>query len=228
MSHNIGVRLPDSLNEALEHAARESNTSKSEIVRHYLSEAIEDATDAVPEHLREQVTREKAKQRNRHEWERTHFKSNVADKFKRAFEQGDLGNDALGRAAVESLRDIYVEDAKILFDDNSEQQEAAIEYVNAVAEHARDAADASEFDALEPSEMFSNYSGVAVGTQREGTDVARVVADANSRMNGHLTDLDAITTALSKDYGISTELARECVNYAAGRRDTIEGVEVDR
>jgi hypothetical protein len=227
MTVHVGARVPEELADALEAVASQSRTSKSEILRELLSDALLAGDYDIPDHLHQQLRRDKLKRQNKLEWQRVHFQSNVADRFRQAFEQGDL-NGTIGDASVESLRDIHVEDAKLLFEDDDEMREAAVEYVNAVAEHAREAADASEFDRLDPEEMFNNYTGVAVGTQREGTDVSKVVADANSRMNGHLTDLDAITTALSKDYGISTELARECVNYAAGRRDTIEGVEVDR
>lgn len=223
MTHSLTVRVSEELNDALEVAATEARTSKSELVRNYLQNAILDSDEPIPEHLRRELRRDRLKRRNRLEWQRVHFPSNVADKFRRAFEQGDL-DGKLGKAAVEDIRDIYIEDAKLLFEDDPERCEAAVEFVNGVAEHAKEATDASDFDRLNPKEMFERYSGVEMGTEREGTDIRRVVEDARERLDGPLTDIDAVTTTLSKRHNISTELARECAEYAAGQRDSIEGV----
>lgn len=223
---HVGARVSEQLADALEEAARESNTSKSELIRHYLTESIlSENGEMVPEYLQQELRREQQKRRNRLEWQRVHFPSNVADKFKRAFEQGDLDGD-LGEAAVDDLRDIYIEDARLLFEASEERREAAVEYVHAVADHAEEAADASEFDRLDPEEMFQKYGGVERGTQREGTDMQRVIRDAEERLDSHLADEDSVVTVLSKHHGISSDLARECVEYALGRSETVDGVEL--
>lgn len=224
MSHPLTVRIPDELNEGLEAAAREGRTSKSELVREYLSESVIESEVSIPAHIRTKVRREQLKSRNELRWQRVHFPSNVHERFKRAFEQGDLDGD-LGEKAIEDLREIHVEDAKLLFEDDPERREGAVEFVKAVAEKAKEATEASEFNKLDTSEMFEHHAGVQVGTQREGTDLVAVVDDVCDRMEQTgATDEDALTTVVAKNHGISESLARECVDYALGRTDSIEGV----
>lgn len=225
MTHPLTVRVSEALNDALETTAREANTSKSELVRRHLENAVLESDEPLPDYLKSELRREKLKRKNSLTWQRIHFPSNVADRFRRAFEQGDLDGD-LGDAAIEDIREIHIEDAQILFENDEDRRESAIEYVEAVADHAIEATDASEFDRLDPEEMFKQYAGVEKGVQREGTDLRRVVEDARDRLSGNLADEDAVTSVLAKEHGISTDLARECVEYALGRTDSIEGVDL--
>jgi hypothetical protein len=225
-THPLTVRVPSSLNETLEHVAHDAQTSKSELVRSILHDHLEDGDHELPDHLETELERERAKRRNSVEWQRVYWRSNVAERFKRAFKQGDLDGDVLGENAIETIRDSYVEDAEIMFD--GEKRERAVQYVKALAEHARQATDESDFDRLDPETMFSKYGGVVSGSQREGTDVEKVVAEARERTNGHLYDDEAVASALSKQFGITHDLALECVHYATGRRESIDGVEVER
>ena len=211
MTANLSLRVPDALSDALEEVAHETRTSKSEVARQHLSEALSGET-AVPDHLRQELRRERLKRKNRLTWQRVHFPSNVADRFRRAFEQGDLDGD-LNPGAVEDIRDIYVEDAKILFEEEPERREAAIEYVEALAEHAEEATDASEFDRLNPEEMFERYAGVEDGRSRG--DLRAVVEDARDRLGGpQPKDEDSLALALSKQHDVSEDLAREAVDIA--------------
>jgi hypothetical protein len=205
----LSIRVPEAVNTALEKLADEGKTSKSEIARYHLQEACVDNSDALPEHVKVRVERNELKERNEVVWQRIHFPSNVADRFTRAFEQGDL-DGAMGDYAVDDLRRIHVEDAETLFEDD-DRQEQAIEYVNAVAEHAKEASDASDFERLDPEEMFERYAGVEDGRAKE--DFETVVRDAKRRIQGQRTvDENALATALSNEHGVSEDVAREAIN----------------
>lgn len=209
MTHPLTVRVSDELNEALETVAREARTSKSELVREYLSTAIRESDEPVPDHILTKVRREQIKSRNELTWQRIHFPSNVHERFKRAFEQGDL-DGALGENAIEDLREIHVEDAKLLFEDQPERREGAVEFVNAVAEEAREATEASEFNRLDTEEMFSNYGGVEDGESRDR--FVAVVEDAKRRLSSAMQpDPEAVARALSKEHGVSESVAQEAV-----------------
>lgn len=162
---HIGFRVSEALYDALEEVAAEARTSKSEVGRHYLSEAVLESSTEIPQYLREELERERRKRRNRLTWQRIHFPSNVADRFTRAFEQGDLDGE-INPGAIEELREIYLEEAEGLFHD-PDRKEAAVEFVEALADHAEQAQDATEFDRLDPEEMFEHYQGVERGRRRE-------------------------------------------------------------
>lgn len=218
MTHSLTVRVPKALNEAIEEAAHEAHTSKSELVREYLSNAVLDSDDAIPDHLRQQVRREKMKQQNRLDWQRVHFPSNVADRFKRAFEQGDL-DGKLGEGAIDRLRKIHLDDANLLFEDDPEQLEAAVEYVEAVAEHARDATEASDFDALDPEEMFERYSGVQDSRQQSTgannrDEILQEYNERKRRLNqrGKTPDREALIGAVANKMGVSESAVETAIS----------------
>ena len=119
MTHTLGFRVPDALNDALEAVARDAETSKSEIARHYLTDAVVDSNAPIPDHLETEIRREQLKRKNRLTWQRIHFPSNVADRFRRAFEQGDLGAE-INPGAVEEIKEIHIADAEVLFEDDPE------------------------------------------------------------------------------------------------------------
>jgi len=214
--HTISFRAPDALNEALEAEAREAETSKSEIARNYLLEAVVESEAEIPEYLETEIKRERMKRRNRLTWQRIHFPSNVADRFRRAFEQGDLGEE-INPGAVEEIKEIHSADAEVLFEDDPERREAALEYVGALAEHAAEAADASEFDRLDPEEMFSRYSGVESGkTREEIDDFEALEAEARFRLRGaRNADPEAVATTLSNKFQIPITVARDAVKQVA-------------
>lgn len=175
----LSLRVSDELHRALNDIAHEYRTDVSPIVRDWLRDlALSDEyRGAVPEHLVEQIERERRLERNSPKWDRIHFPSRVAYQFRQAFENGDLSVDALGDAAVEEMREIYREEARAAYDD-PELQRAAVDFVDAVADHAAEAADASEFGALDPEEMFDHYAGVEEGREaEEQADVRERAAD---------------------------------------------------
>lgn len=211
MTPHIGCRAPEPLAEAISEAASEADTSDSEIIREMLTKSLIDGEAEIPEHLQRQLERERLKSRNRLEWQRIHFSSNVADKFRQAFEQGDLAGE-LGAAAVENLQEIYTQEAELLFDDDDLRDEA-VSYVEAVAEHASEASDASEFDRLNPSEMFTQYDGVEAGNSRGMFPL--LVSEATERiLSTAATDDEALIDSLVRQYDCAPRVAREAVEEA--------------
>lgn len=216
---NLSARVSQELAEALNQIAVEARTSKSELIRDYLRNAVLEGEEEVPGHLTVQLEREKLKAKNGHVWQKVYFRSNVAERFRNAFEQGDLDGE-MGDSAVEDIRRIYVEDAEALFQ-NGERKEDAIAFVNAVAEHAKEASDASEFDRLDPGEMFERYGGVEHGRHREATDLEAVIADARERIERLRQSPSAtfrpedLARSLSKVHGITEDLAKQAVEQAA-------------
>lgn len=211
---HLGLRISEALDDAIDEMAHRSRTSKSEVARQALRDALLDLDGEIeiPAHLRKELERERLKRRNRLKWQRIHFPSNVAERFRRAFEQGDLDGD-LNPGAVDDIREIFVEDAEVLFDD-ADRRRSAIEFVESLAARAEDAESASEFDRLDPEEMFEQYSGVEDGRSR--SDLDDVVEDALDRLRGsiHARDPAALAQSLAKRHEVSEELASEAVDRA--------------
>lgn len=208
----LSVRIPNALDEALSNLAEHRETSRSEIAREHLIDMVIDEQDQLPDHVVRKIERERRKSHNSLTWQRIHFRSNVADKFRRAFEQGDLGGEGpLGDRAAEDLRSIYVEEARGLFLDEDRTEEA-IEFVRAVANHAKKAADETEFNALDPEEMFARYSGVEEAQERE-----EIIEGAIEKIREGFRDPDALTRRVSAEYRISKPEAREAVDRAFER-----------
>lgn len=228
----LSLRISEELHTALSDVAHEYRTDVAKVARPWLRDLAlsEEYREAVPEHLVEQIERERRVERNSPKWDRIHFPSRTAYQFRQAFENGDLSVPGLGEHAVEEMREIYVEEARAAYDD-SELQEAAVEFVHAVADHAADAADASEFDALDPEEMFDHYAGVETGRTREGVEWDSLVEDARDRLDvDHSTggkqagrsrvragrDPEDLARALANEHGVSEDLASEAVEEAQG------------
>lgn len=211
--------LPRSLKKAIEEAAHEERVDQAQLVREVLRENLQES-EAVPPHLRLEMKRDKSKARNRLRWQRIHFPSNVAERFRRAFEQGDFDAD-LNPGAVDEMLEIYRDDverlfgeeAREVFGDDPERYEAAMSFVEALGEKARDAEDASEFDALDPEEMFEHYTGVNMGRQREKAE--DLVEEARERLSGTTaTDADAVARSLANTHDVEEDLAVEAVEEA--------------
>jgi predicted DNA-binding protein len=213
----LSVRVPPELDDALRELAHERRTSKSEVVRRCLSKCIEDEEDLAKD-LQKRVKRERLKQKNDLTWQKIHFRSNTADRFRRAFEQGDLAGES-GDESIADLADIQREDARLLFDEQ-ERRERNVQYVEAVAEAARDATDASEFSAQEPGEMFEQYAGVS-DEQPAHANLGVLVEDAQERIEQLQhnpatagADPDAVADALRTEHGVSESVAQEAVEAA--------------
>lgn len=208
---SLSLRVSEELYKALKDIAHEHRTDVSKIVRPWVRDlALSDEyREEVPDHLIEQLEREQRKERNAPRYNRIHFPSKVAYQFRQGFENGDFSIDKLGDHAVEETREIWVEEAREIFAD-SELRTAAVEFVNAVADHAKDAASASEFGKLDPEEMFEHYAGVSAGKTRQGVEWDRLVGEAESRVAPGRSSED-IARGLSSEYGIGLDLATEAV-----------------
>jgi len=175
---HLGALVDESVIDALDELAGDAQTSRSEIVRQALTEWLSEQSE-IPDYLRRELRREQLKRKNRMRWQRIYFPKNAAEKFRGAFESGTL-DDEINPGAVEEIREIYVEDAELLFEDDPERREAAVEFVESLADHAESAESASEFDRLDPEEMFERYAGVEDGRSR--SDLDDVLDDALDRL----------------------------------------------
>ena len=225
----LSLRVSEELHRALNNVAHEHRTDVAKVVRPHLRDlALEGERDKVADHLLDQLEREQLMEQNAPKWDRIHFPSRVSYQFKQAFENGDLSVSTLGDHAVEEMREIYCEEARRAYDDE-ELQQAAVEFVEAVADHAAEAADATEFGKLDPEEMFDHYAGVKKGRTRQGVEWERLVDDARDRLDSRSgtgtsydapatrgPDRDAVVRALAKTHGVSEELAEEAVDAALG------------
>jgi hypothetical protein len=221
---HVGARMPAALVEALDEVAAQGRTSRSEVLREAVRGYVQGDDVDLPDHIEREVRRSELKRRNKLKWQRIHFPSNVADRFRRAFEQGDLDGD-LNPGAIEEIREIHVEDARLLFEDDPERRESVIEFVDSVADHARQAEDASEFDALDPEEMFENYAGVEEARDSEEFEESRtadfeeVVADVMDRIDATVTGRQdaALVDAIVNQYAIPESVAQDAVAEARER-----------
>ena len=205
----LSVRVSEELHRALSDVAHEHRADVADIVRPWLRDLALDAErQHVPDHLLDQLEREQLMEANAPKWDRIHFPSRVSYQFKQAFENGDLSVDALGDRAVEEMREIYREEAVRAYDDE-ELQQAAVEFVESVADHAAEAADASEFDALDPEEMFANYAGVEDGREREEQSDVRERARSLIQQS---VDSRKVVSILTSEFGLSNTNATEIYN----------------
>lgn len=221
---HVGARFPEALVEALDEFAAQGRTSRSEVLREAVRDHVQGDDVDLPDHIEREVRRDALKRRNKLKWQRIHFPSNVADRFRRAFEQGDLDGD-LNPGAVEEIREIHVEDAEILFENDPSRRESVIEFVDSVADHARQAEDASEFDALDPEEMFESYAGVEDARESEEfeqertADFEAIVEEIRERIESTVTGRQdsALVDAIVNQYNIPESVAQDAVAEARER-----------
>jgi Arc/MetJ-type ribon-helix-helix transcriptional regulator len=211
---HLGALVDESIIDALDELAGEARSSRSEIVRQALTEWLSEQSE-IPDYLRRELRREQLKRKNRMRWQRIYFPKNVAEKFAETFESGTLDND-INPGAVDDIRDIYVEDAELLFEDEPERQDAAIEFVHELAEHAKEAEDVSEFDALDPEEMFERYTGVEEGRQAERETP---ILDRAIDLVEQGIDSRSLQQNLVDEFEIGTEKARDVYNAAVAEVD---------
>lgn len=140
-----------------------------------------DLLELVPEHTRILYRREafkdgEAQLRNL----RTGFEARVKRHFKSRF-KGGFRNEQLDEWSVNMKMD-----AQILFppeagapdeDPHEDRREECLAYVSALVEEAKAAADASDYDPLDPEEMFANYGGVEAGVEQEERETAEEQAE---------------------------------------------------
>ena len=218
MSQHVGAQVDDALGRALDKAAYDARTSKSELLRDALSQYLLDGESGeydfeVPDHLRKQLEREQRKDRNRSTWHKLYFPQWVDDKFHELFKKGVLPNPILPNA-VEEVVEIYTEDARGIYDD-AEVQDAAVEWVEDYAEKVVEADDVSEFEALDPQSMFEEYTGVKQGREKEqaAESIDELVEDA----------FDLITDDVGGTLGEKALDPEKAVEILQNRSDVPEG-----
>lgn len=196
--------------------------SKSEVARKLLDAALDDEPDVMDLVTESTVVQLREERYMTDEGDlvnkRTGFETQVKRHFKTRFENGyrpaQLEDFAANMRA--KARAYWPEDVG---DDYGERRSEALAYIDALLEEAKAAADASDYDPLDPSEVFDGYAGVENGRSREGFE--DVVTDARGRLDGAgtadatgATDEDALVRALSNQHDVSEELAREALNAA--------------
>ena len=223
--------IRESQADAIEDIARQSmlrddvpDLSKSEVARRLLDAGLDTdpevgelVTESTQVQLREErFMSDEGDLRNK----RSGFETQVKRHFKKRFENG-YRPEQLEEFAVNmrmKARCYWPED---IGDDYTERRQQALAYVDALLEEAKEAADTSDYDPLDPSQVFSGYSGVEDGKGRE--EFAAVVEDAQVRLRGGgPKDEDAMARALAKEHGVTEDLAREAVDAA------VSNGEVDR
>jgi hypothetical protein len=220
--------LRESQIEAIEQYEREAkmsedmpDLSKSGVVRKIFDKGLEH-TEGVEDFV-SKSTRVKLREERYMEEEgdlinkRTGFETQVKRHFKKRFENGfrpaqleDWAENMRAKA-----RSYWPPD----FDeDNEERRKEALAYVEALLEHAKQASDASDYDPLEPSEVFDSYAGVEDGRAKE--DFETVVEDAERRLrNQHIANRDDLKTALSNEHDVTEEVAAEAIDDAETRNN---------
>lgn len=225
---HVGSRVDSSLFEALDEAAHQARTSKSELIRLAIREFILSGGDSsevefdLPDHLEKQIRRERLKSQNKLRHQRIHFPSNVQDRFTRAFKQGDLDPE-INPGAIDELKEIWIEDAQLLFDDPDRQQRA-VGLVETLADKAREAEDATAFSAVDPDHVFERFGGVREGKQRE--EVSQQLGDLADDALELITDELGGTTIDSER--VEPEEAEEILSNRTGVPESVAKEAVDR
>lgn len=195
------------------------NLSQSQIYRRLIQSGIQESEgllDMVPEerrilHQREQHIGGEARLSSL----RVGFEARVRQHLKRRFEAG-IRPDQIDVFAA-GLK----EDARILWPDDEERREQAIGYVDDAAEEMREAIEATDYDPLDPDEIFGGYSTVESAAAEtaavEMSDDRReeIAAAIRDRLDGPERSPEAVIRAVARTYGIDPEtvdrIAREDV-----------------
>lgn len=145
--------------------------------------------------------------------QRTGFETQVQRHFKNRFENGYTPEQ------LEEWAENMHQRADNLWprewgDDYTERRGEAHQFVDAQMEAAMEAAEDSEFDPLDPEEVYSNYGGVEDGQSKDNLDREAVIEDINRRMQAGASDPDALVMAVSKEWAISENVARDLFREA--------------
>lgn len=158
-------------------------------------------------HRREQFKEGEAQLRNL----RIGFKQRWKNHFLKRFE-GGFDADELRQFGQNARKD-----ARILFpdDEHEEKRQELISWIDAVVENAAQAAEQSDWDPLDPEEMFTHHEGVERGAELERVDLDELLSDAQARISRNYSpDTSSMIDSLAKEYGISDDLAEQAVQVA--------------
>lgn len=243
---STSVRLPEHTGEAIEEIAAESrgredlpDLSQSETLRRLVMHGLEDdggLLELIDPATRILLERENFKQK---EGDLNNLRSGFETKVKRVFEarfKNGMRPEQL-RQFSENMR----EDVRMLWPEwyiesvNSEaeserlrrRRRECLRYVDDVVEAAAEAAEASEWDPLDPEEIFSRYAGVEAGERREAVESGEVLDDGLVRDAMQLLR-DGVVNHTDKGKQVRVEASRgDVVELLAERVEVSEAAAVE-
>jgi hypothetical protein len=222
----IAATVSEELKLALQEASKDLNTSESEIIRIALRDGLTEGVDGepeldLPEWVEIPIKREQMKRRHKHETLASKFRKRAYDRAVAEFEDG-LSEDEINVARMH-----YHDEAELYFDGEELEEKRA--YIDAVFDQAIEATKTSDFDALDPEGMFSQYSGVKRGESRSrveesGSDqeIIQSIRDRfdRARRKGNSLDTEHLSRAISNEHEISEEHASELIEEVRSEPST--------
>lgn len=230
--------LRDSQDQYLDDIVRQSiaapdvpELSKSEVIRRLLDSGLENDPElkdlltesTIVKYREERFMADEGDLRNK----RTGFETQVKRHFKRRFENGfrpaqleEWAENMRQKAEAYWPRDVG--------EDYSERRKEALRYVDAMVNDAKKASETSEYDPLDPEQVFSRYGGVEKGREVEEAheQLDDLVDDAldliTDSLGGTMIDAERVEPEEAKDIlsnrtGVPERLAGEAVDRAVGR-----------
>jgi hypothetical protein len=191
--------------------------SESQIYRDLLRQAFEqseevddllDKTDLILQRREQYIEREA-----RLNSLRVGFEARVRKHLKDRFEDG------IREEQVETFAEGLKEDARILWPDNEERRREAIRYVEQAARAMVDAMRTTDYDPLDPADVFGSYETVEESIERsEAVEREREIESEIQRRRQraandgrHLSE-SALITAVSNQTGVSERAVREVLD----------------
>lgn len=221
---STSVHIRGGQDSAIDDIVRESlmredvpELSRSDVIRRLIDSGLESSEigdlvgeAAVVRHRKDRFLEDEGWLRN----QRTGFETQVQRHFRNRFENG-FSPEQLDEWA-ENMRqlafDLWPPDVG---DDYTERREEALAYVDSQLEAAKNAADDSAVDPLDPEGTYEDYTGVENGRGRE--KFSEIVSEANDRLTGGVyRDPDAVVQALTNEFGVPHSVALEAVEQADG------------
>jgi antitoxin component of RelBE/YafQ-DinJ toxin-antitoxin module len=202
-STTLSVRIKSTLREALDSASEDLRTSRSELVRTLLREAVVEGDLDIPEHLRVLAEREAMKDANRVRDLRGGYSGRVKKQLHSRYHSGDYS-----ASDIEDLAQNYRREARILWPewsetDYAEEREEALAVVSAQV---------SKYQALEEVGAEVSLDG--------GTDLEDLRADADRLLADY--PRGRVISMLSDRPGADRSDAVEAVEAVDPTRDSEE------
>lgn len=229
--------LSEIMQESRESDRFETLDSESETFRRLLDYALEhaDLADLMSEDVRVKLARKRfvEDEATVRDW-RAGFETRVKREFKKRWENG-YAPEKLETYAENFHREVEILWPEWSAEDYADRRAEAHAYTEAVKEKAIETAETSEFDPLDPDEIFSHYRGVEdareseqVEQTRDSEAFDRLVSEAVDRIESSVTSRsdDDLARALSNQFGTDESVTQEAVGVAR-ERTTAGGVTAD-
>jgi hypothetical protein len=233
--HSTTLRYSGEMQQAIEeivegskHVEDVPELSQSETLRRLLDVGLDhadDLGDLVTEETRILLARQQFKDREAKVRNlRTGFETRVKRNFKRRFENG---------YKPEQLRDFAAnmrQEARILWPDYlidsvdderaqkmRQRRRACIDYVDRVVEAAVEAVEDSDYDPLDPDEIFDGFEGVERGRDQQAVegrldDIEQEAREMARRASS--PEPDDLARALMKQHGVGRSVAQQAADDA--------------